>query len=1007
MSTPKTLFLFAMYLAFPFVPLKAQSEALNIHHPDHPDNTEYLRDSLKIVKHIGLGFNYYWKEQYDSILAATYIMEELAVPWMTQDTFSKAVYQFAKSINGQVRCEMGYYADGLPEFVARLENMAQYTGNDDVAFHVSTSYIGLGRIYESLGYFDEALEAYLEGDRLQAKLVEKGKLDPVWLAYKANYLADIYWKLEQFNESEKLFLKAISITLEAGIGLRYDRYHFDLLALYISTGAVNEAHSLRDSIETYLSSVSSITNNIPLRVFMYHKTLADAYYDIDSLWIAEKHYEEVLKTVKQYPLTPREQEANAVPFCYYQLARIYLRTSKTELVKPALDQARSSWLKDHPQDGDLWTRLLLLEGEWLLQEQQGAAALSLFNGILKKYYPNWMAEESSRLESVVEWPLSPFIMEALRGRLEVLTYSLNNGKGNPELSAILNAADLAQQYLEYFIQTYSTDYSRAKIFSDNRAVYDIPVRLLHKHYQTTRDPKTLERLFYVFEKSKTLQLLSTIKEKQLQSSYGIPDTLMRKERNLRREIAFYKKKLASFFRSEQDSTDLKTHYQDVLAQLVREAEDLEAFIQDQYKDYYRFRYDLSVVNLPELQNFLPPEKAVLSYFWGADRIYVVSVRRDQVDSWSVVLDSTILANVNQFTNLVRTPPRAKVDNDKRKRWALQGLSLYQALVLPAVQRYTNIKHWVLFPDGILWYLPWAALLTEPVHTTVSFRDLPYLIRNHALQQEYSATLMLEDIPRKLPLYSYLGVAPEYNNGEIASGNLKDGLQLQRAFRGGLREGYIPLPYSSQEVDHASQFYKKGIQLVGTQATEAAFKQYAGKSKVLHLAMHALTNDIDPMLSHLVFNKTADSLEDGLLYAYEIYNMDIPSELAILSACNTGAGTILDGQGVMSIARAFKYAGCRDVMMTLWPANDHATTSIISDFFEQLESNDDKAKALQQAMKGYLEGQLNEGRIHPFYWSGFTLIGTGNSTTDVFLNHCWLWVLLLGIFLLVGYFRVNR
>jgi CHAT domain-containing protein len=221
-----------------------------------------------------------------------------------------------------------------------------------------------------------------------------------------------------------------------------------------------------------------------------------------------------------------------------------------------------------------------------------------------------------------------------------------------------------------------------------------------------------------------------------------------------------------------------------------------------------------------------------------------------------------------------------------------------------------------------------------------------------------------------------GYAPSYENSQQPSSSTRDDNSQC------LEVDLSSLPALSNNQKEVKEIAKMlfGKAYAGATATEEIFKRNASKPRIVHLAMHGFLNDCNPLLSGLAFslesvNKTpSDSVSDefdGLLYAYEIYNLKINAELAVLSACNTGSGHLEKGEGVMSLARAFKYAGCPNVVMSLWQAEDAATAQIMKDFYGQLQQGVGKDEALRQAKMNYLK---NSKLDHPYFWSAFVLIG---------------------------------
>jgi CHAT domain-containing protein len=169
----------------------------------------------------------------------------------------------------------------------------------------------------------------------------------------------------------------------------------------------------------------------------------------------------------------------------------------------------------------------------------------------------------------------------------------------------------------------------------------------------------------------------------------------------------------------------------------------------------------------------------------------------------------------------------------------------------------------------------------------------------------------------------------------------------------------------------------GKAFLGALATEATFRQEARSYQVLHLAMHAVLDDEDPLRSCLVFTPEATPGQpertDGVLHAYEIYHLPLEAELAVLSACHSGQGDFRPGEGLVSLGRAFAYAGCANTVMSLWQADDAAAATLMGHFYQHLAEGLPKDEALRQARLDYL---ASEALTHPHFWGNFVLFGDG-------------------------------
>lgn len=183
---------------------------------------------------------------------------------------------------------------------------------------------------------------------------------------------------------------------------------------------------------------------------------------------------------------------------------------------------------------------------------------------------------------------------------------------------------------------------------------------------------------------------------------------------------------------------------------------------------------------------------------------------------------------------------------------------------------------------------------------------------------------------------------------------------------------IDLLWTEREVTEIGDIIPRKI-FLGEKASEENFKKYAPNAAIIHLATHTIINEDEPMYSKLIFSPKDTALEDGLLHTYELYNLDLNAKLAVLSACNTGTGKLIRGEGIMSLARGFMYAGCPGIVMSLWPVDDRSTSGIMSQFYSGISDGLDKETALRTAKLNYLR---NAGDIKsaPYYWAGFVLIG---------------------------------
>jgi CHAT domain-containing protein len=165
--------------------------------------------------------------------------------------------------------------------------------------------------------------------------------------------------------------------------------------------------------------------------------------------------------------------------------------------------------------------------------------------------------------------------------------------------------------------------------------------------------------------------------------------------------------------------------------------------------------------------------------------------------------------------------------------------------------------------------------------------------------------------------------------------------------------------------------------IGNEASEFSFKELSSNYRILHLAAHAFIDEDDPLNSTLVFSPNNEGDEDGFLNVFEIYNLDLNASMVVLSACNTGYGKLKRGEGIMSLARAFFYAGVPDVVMTLWTVGDESGGKLMTHFYQNLAKGASKDVALRNAKLSFLE-EADPIIQHPFYWSGYIVVGDNSA-----------------------------
>jgi CHAT domain-containing protein len=170
------------------------------------------------------------------------------------------------------------------------------------------------------------------------------------------------------------------------------------------------------------------------------------------------------------------------------------------------------------------------------------------------------------------------------------------------------------------------------------------------------------------------------------------------------------------------------------------------------------------------------------------------------------------------------------------------------------------------------------------------------------------------------------------------------------------------PLIADEVTAVAEIMPEARVFVGAEATAAQLRSHAAESRFVHLATHARFRSDNAMFSSIL-------LGDGPLCVYDLYQMQLPSELVTLSGCGTGLASSVAGDEQVGLVRGLLYAGARTVLLTLWDAHDRATATFMQVFYRSVQGGLSPARALQHGMQ-----VVRGDHSHPFYWAPFILIG---------------------------------
>jgi CHAT domain-containing protein/Tfp pilus assembly protein PilF len=515
------------------------------------------------------------------------------------------------------------------------------------------------------------------------------------------------------------------------------------------------------------------------------------------------------------------------------------------------------------------------------------------------------------------------------------------------------------------------------------------------------------------ERARARGLLDLLTESRADLRQGVSPGLIELERSLQRQInakAAARARLldddgakAGASSLDKEISDLTSRYREVEAQIRAASPNYAALTQPR------------PLSAAEIQRQLLDENTVLLEFaLGGKQSWLWAVTPQSLDSYSLPpLKEIETASRNVYELLTSRQPKKDLTESERQRLITEAdarftteiSTLSRMLLGPIASRLRQEwkdKRLVIVAPGALEYLPFAALPLpsendyQPLIASHEVVNLPSasvlaaLRRETAGRQPAEKTLAViadpvfeSNDPRALQAAKRKGsrdnlVASVQSAYEVpAASILTAGSDLARAAKSFNRAGFSRLPFSREEAETIAGLVPKnslliatGFQANRTMASSGALARY----RIVHFATHGLLNSEHPELSGLVLSLVDDNGKtlDGFLRMHEIYNLRLPADIVVLSACQTALGKEVKGEGLVGLTRGFMYAGAQRVVASLWEVDDQATAQLMGHFYHgMLKENLRPAAALRAAQ---IEMSRCSRWSSPYYWAGFVIQG---------------------------------
>jgi CHAT domain-containing protein len=660
---------------------------------------------------------------------------------------------------------------------------------------------------------------------------------------------------------------------------------------------------------------------------------------------------------------------NGPAYAYTMMGKGYLKQGSYQKALNAFEKALPDLKKNQTPSTD--ATVLNFMGEAYVGLKQYPKAIETYNFALERFQQKW-GDRKGEAET------------------RYLIAVAERDRGN--LKAARTQIEAALKVVEDFRGKVIDQQLRTSYFTSVQKYYEFYIDLLMQLHKRQPSKGFSALALQASERARARSLLDLLNESQTDVRQGVDPKLLDREKDLQLQLNTLEKRRIEFYskprtkvqtanpKPEDDTPSLeKPNFEQEYNTLSAQYRDLQTQIRANSPRYAALTQPQPLKLTDIQQQVLDDRTVLLEYFLGKERSYLWVVTKSEITSYELPKESKIETAIRQFRQVLtkRTARHSDISQ--------AGTPLSQML-LGSVAKQLGQKRLLIVSNGALQYLPFAAL---PSPTGSGF-----LLSEHEIINLPSAstlaTLRKELNGRKPapktfavfadPVFSQNDDRVTQNKGRPTPGNPNtEPFSVQI-----LRDASEEVGVDFERLKGTRQEAQDIVQLLPANTRTQALDFEANKSNVLnsklsqyriiHFATHGVLNTSRPELSAVVLSLVdrQGRPENGFLRLNDIFNLNLPSELVVLSACETGLGQNIRGEGLVGLTRGFMYAGTPRVLASLWSVDDKSTAILMTRFYKaMLEKGLPPAAALRTAQ---LELQKEEKWQSPYYWSAFTIQG---------------------------------
>ncbi|MGE3465927.1 MAG: CHAT domain-containing protein [Pyrinomonadaceae bacterium] len=766
----------------------------------------------------------------------------------------------------------------------------------------------------------------------EAIAVSRIKKDKVWEGVAVVAQGLIYKQLSELQNALDSYLRSLEIWRELG-----NRQYEGSAVNNIGTAYTDLGEHERSI--PYFERSADLNREVGDRLSLGFSlgNLADSYRRVGDLSKAEDYFEQSV-VIKREDTTARGKRSLAVTLKNYGYMLV---------------------LKGEPESG-----LALIQESLAIRRE-----VEYSWGIADSLLTIGKIKQKDRFENFTE--ANRLAREVGDRRLQAESFYLlavaEHDRGNltKAVENILKGLDLIEEIRSEIVGSQS----RYSYFSTVQNYYELYIELLVSRYEKTKRREYLALSIEISERSRSRSLIELLQEAKVEFRQGIDARSLAEQKNLQKQLN------DKYIRRETLLTNKAQPEQ--ITKINGEINELNIKIQNVNirirRDNPKFA-DLTegkTIAANDIQKLLDDETVLLKYRLGEKRSFLWFVTKDSIDIFELPGRQTIEAKARAFyDSVVANKNNQQVSKDLGK------------ILLSSVAAKIGNKRLAIVADGFLQYIPFSALISprSAISPLVETNEIVILPSASVLAQLRADPKPLRGNKKTIAIFAdpVFDLQDSRVAGNASRKPTDENTSMRRILRDFRFGETLPrLLASRQEAKGISSLIDKNdldVRMDFEANLENVESSNLKDYRILHFATHGLLNSSRPELSGLVFSLfDANGIEqNGFLSLNDIYNLDLASDLIVLSACQTALGKDVRGEGLIGMSRGFLYAGSKRIVASLWKVDDSATAEFMKRFYtNHLKKGMPAGKALQQA-----KNEMKKIRRYrsPYYWSAFTLLG---------------------------------